>query len=209
VVKTVFLLGAFRALRGVGLGTQNQKSMAPLVRRVQLRSAYNCLCLLYSKWSTRNRHGPPGVSRSPPVIHRSPLLGPLGGSGDVTPQHKNQVKSMMRVPTIQEPKFSVCGVVFDGGCDGRGCGCHIVLALHAQPSQAPGTVQYFFRRLGPWFPTSASEGLSERGWLWLVAFYHRSQAPSVNFFFLTRPGGVRPGRRSKRECRAGGGGLWR
>ena len=62
------------------------------------------------------------------------LLGPLGGSGGVTPQYKNQVRSTTHVPAIQEPKFSVCGIVFDGGCDGRGCGCHIYLALHAQPS---------------------------------------------------------------------------
>jgi hypothetical protein len=61
-------------------------------------------------------------------------LGRLGGSGDATPKYKNQAKSMTRAPAIQEPKFSVCGIVFDGGCDGRGCGCHIFLALHARPS---------------------------------------------------------------------------
>ena len=46
---------------------------------------------------------------------------------------------MTRGPAIQEPKFSVCGIVFDGGCDGRGCGCHIFLALHARPSHSQGT----------------------------------------------------------------------
>ena len=116
------------------MGTQKQKSVAPLVWRDQLRPAYNFLCLLYAKRSTRNKNGPHGVSRSLPVIHRNTLLGPLGGRGDVTTQYKNQVKSMARRPAIQEPKFSVCGIVFDGGCDGRGCGCHIFLALHARPS---------------------------------------------------------------------------
>jgi hypothetical protein len=120
-----------------GLGTQNQNSVAPLVWRAQLRPAYNFLCLLYAKWSTRNKNGPHGVSRSPPVIHRNALLGPLESSGDVTTQYKNQVKAMTRGPAIQEPKFSVCGIVFDGGCDGRGCGCHIFLALHARPSHKP------------------------------------------------------------------------
>jgi hypothetical protein len=75
-----------------GLGTQNQKSVSPLVRRAQLRSTYNFVCLLYAKWSTRNRNGPHVVSRSPPEIHRNTLLRPLGGSGDVTPQYKNQAK---------------------------------------------------------------------------------------------------------------------
>jgi hypothetical protein len=121
-----------------GLGTHNQKSVAPLVWRVQLRPAYNFFCLLYAKWSTRNKNGPHGVSRSPPVIHRNTLLGPLRGSGDVTTQYKTQVKSMTRGPAIQEPKFSVCDIVFDGGCDGRGCGCQIFLALHARPSHTAG-----------------------------------------------------------------------
>ena len=71
-----------------GLGTQNQKSVAPLVRRVQLRSAYNFLCLLYAKWSTRNKNGPHGVSHSPPVIQ---FDGP-NFLFNVTPQYKNQVK---------------------------------------------------------------------------------------------------------------------
>ena len=125
-----------------GLGTQNQKSVAPLVRRVQLRSAYNFLCLLYAKWSTRNKNGPHGVSHSPPVIQ---FDGP-NFLFNVTPQYKNQVKSMTRGPAIQEPKFSVCGIVFDGGCDGRGCGCHIfwpyshsLIGLTRAP---PGTGRY-------------------------------------------------------------------
>jgi hypothetical protein len=45
---------------------------------------------------------------------------------------------MTRVSTIQEPKFSVCGIVFEGGYDGRGCGCHMFLASHAQPSHMFG-----------------------------------------------------------------------
>jgi hypothetical protein len=28
----------------------------------------------------------------------------------------------------------VCGIVFDGGCDGRGCGCHIFLAYMPDPA---------------------------------------------------------------------------
>ena len=77
-----------KRLRMAGLGTQNQKSVAPLVRRVQLRSAYNFLCLLYAKWSTRNKNGPHGVSHSPPVIQ---FDGP-NFLFNVTPQYKNQVK---------------------------------------------------------------------------------------------------------------------
>ena len=85
------ILGSYNTIGAqfmAGLGTQNQKSVAPLVRRVQLRSAYNFLCLLYAKWSTRNKNGPHGVSHSPPVIQ---FDGP-NFLFNVTPQYKNQVK---------------------------------------------------------------------------------------------------------------------
>jgi hypothetical protein len=48
-------------------------------------------------------------------------------------QKPSHIHETCNVPAIQESKFSVCGIVFDGGCDGRGCGCHIFWP-YAQPS---------------------------------------------------------------------------
>ena len=114
-----------------GLGTQNQKSVAPLVRRVQLRSAYIfCACSTQNgPHETEMVHMGFRVRRS--IIARlqftetrySTGIGASGGQGQWLRhppiQKPSQIHDACIIPAIQEPKFSVCSIVFDGGCDLR------------------------------------------------------------------------------------------